>query len=358
MDTSVIREKEMQARPSRSTDHFFEMLSYYRELVLARMCELIPQNRYQRTLYGPMLEYPLREGKGFRPALCLAVCQANGGRIEEALDTAAALEMFHNAFLIHDDIEDYSDSRRGHPTLHQKYGVAIATNVGDGLNMLAMRTLLNNTRTLGLERALTLIFEVERMARESTEGQSIELDWVRFNRPDATVRDYLLMCQKKTCWYTCIAPMRTGALIAKVRPERLPAFVPFGFKVGAAFQIQDDVLNLTAEQALYGKEIGGDIAEGKRTVMVVHLLHNAPQVEARHVLAIYGKPREQKSADEIAFVLDAMHRHGSIDFARGLAHRLTISAARSFDERFNWMPASPYRRFLEEMIDYMIQRQL
>src|SRR4051794_1872724 len=100
---SGIQTKEEQERPERSTDHFFELLDHYRQLVLARICELVPQNRYRRTLYEPMLEYPLRQGKGFRPALHLAVCQACGGRVEEALDTAVALEMFHNAFLIHDD---------------------------------------------------------------------------------------------------------------------------------------------------------------------------------------------------------------------------------------------------------------
>src|SRR5262245_47754117 len=108
---SAIREKEELGRPQRSSKHFFDLLAYYRELVLERMCALVPKNRHERTLYGPMLEYPLREGKGFRPALCLAVCQACGGRLEEALDTAVALEMFHNAFLIHDDIEDQSESR-------------------------------------------------------------------------------------------------------------------------------------------------------------------------------------------------------------------------------------------------------
>jgi geranylgeranyl diphosphate synthase type II len=355
---SVIRTKEEQGRPQRSTDHFFELLHYYRQLVLARICELVPQNRYRNTLYGPMLEYPLREGKGFRPALCLAVCQACGGHVEEALDTAVALEMFHNAFLMHDDVEDCSEERRGQPTLHQKYGVAIAVNVGDALNMLAMRTLLGNTRSLGLERALTLIFEVDRMARESAEGQSIELDWVRFNRADTSVRDYLRMSQKKTCWYTCIAPMRTGALIAKVRNERLGAFIPFGLKIGAAFQIQDDVLNLTAEQSLYGKEIGGDIGEGKRTVMVVHLLREAEGNTAARIVDIYGRPRELKTPEDVAFVFDCMQRYGSIDFARDLARRLTLSAARTFARRFDWIPPSPYRRFLEEMIDYMIERKL
>jgi len=353
-----VRSKEDQGRPRRSTDHFFATLRQYRELVLAHMCELVPRNRYQRTLYGPMLEYPLREGKGFRPALCLAMCQACGGRLEEALDTAAALEMFHNAFLIHDDIEDESESRRGYPTLHAKYGVAIATNIGDGLNMLAMRTLLRNTETLGLERALTLIFEVERMARESTEGQSIELDWVRFNPSDVTVADYLRMSRKKTCWYTCIVPLRAGALIAGVRPADLRPLTSFGFRIGVAFQIQDDVLNLTAEEALYGKEIGGDIAEGKRTVIVVHLMENANKADRRRILDIYGRNRDQKTADEIRFVLACMHRYGSIAFAIQLAQRLTVSAARTFERNFRWIAPSPYRQFLEEMIDYMIERQL
>jgi geranylgeranyl diphosphate synthase type II len=353
-----VRLKEDQGRPRRSTDHFFAMLRQYRELVLERMCQLIPSNRYKRTLYGPMLEYPLREGKGFRPALCLAMCQACGGCLEEALDTAAALEMFHNAFLIHDDIEDASESRRGYPTLHSKYGVAIATNIGDGLNMLAMRTLLRNTQTLGLERALTLIFEVERMARESTEGQSIELDWVRFNTPDVTVFDYLRMSRKKTCWYTCIVPLRAGALIAGVLPTELGPMTSFGFRIGAAFQIQDDVLNLTAEEALYGKEIAGDIAEGKRTVMAVHLMEHAGESDRRRIIDIYHRGREAKASSDIHFVLDCMHRYGSIAFAIDLARRLTASAARSFHRRFGWIAPSPYRRFLEEMIDYMIERRL
>ncbi len=343
---------------SASTEHFFEMLAFYRDRVRERICELVPRQRYRRILYGPMLEYPLRDGKGFRPALCLAACQACGGRIEEALDTAAALELFHNAFLIHDDIEDASESRRGEPTLHAKYGVAIATNVGDGLNMLALRTMLGNTRTLGLERALTLIFEVERMARESTEGQAIELDWVRHNRGDLSVTDYLRMIRKKTCWYTCMAPLRCGALIAGVRPRELAPFTVFGFKIGAGFQIQDDILNLTAEEALYGKEIGGDIAEGKRTLMVLHLLRQAARDDRERVLALYATERAAKTEDDVTFVLDRMRRYGSIDYAAGIARRMALSAQRVFDERLAWLPPSPYRRFLQEMILYMIERPL
>ncbi|HHM04502.1 MAG TPA: polyprenyl synthetase family protein [Gammaproteobacteria bacterium] len=353
-----MKAKEKRARPKNATDHFFATLAYYRDLVLARIDRLVPKNRYQRTLYGPMLEYPLREGKGLRPALCLSMCQACGGRLEDGLDTAAALEMFHNAFLIHDDIEDHSEQRRGQPTLHAKYGVPIATNVGDGLNMLALRTLLHNVETLGPERALTIIRDVERMARESTEGQSIELDWVYSNTPDVRLRDYLLMCYKKTCWYTCIAPLRVGALIAKLHPRELSQFNAFGFKVGAAFQIQDDVLNLTAEEHLYGKEIGGDLAEGKRTLMVVHAMGSASAAGRRRLLAIYAKARSEKTQEELRFVYDTMQALGSIDFAIDVARRLTLRAKKIFDNRLRWIPPSPHRMFLQEMIEYMIERKL
>lgn len=355
---SRMRAKEAIARPAGSTEHFFATLAWYRELVLERIQELVPHNRYYGTLYGPMLEYPMREGKGFRPALCLSMCQACGGKLDHGVDTAAALEMFHNAFLIHDDVEDESESRRGYPTLHRKYGVPIATNVGDALNMLAMRTLLRNTETLGLERALTIIYEIERMARESTEGQSLELDWVHGSRRPVRVRDYFLMIYKKTCWYTCIAPMRVGMLIAGARRDDLDALVPLGFRIGAAFQIQDDVLNLDAEENLYGKEIGGDIAEGKRTLIAIHALQAADGRTRKRLAAIYAKPREAKTSDEIAWVLTAMRRQGSIDFSKDVARRLTLNAKKLFEERFSWLPPSPHRDFLWEMFQYMIDRKL
>ena len=355
---SRMRATEALARPPGSTEHLFATLSWYRELVLERIQELVPKNRYVRTLYGLMLEYPLREGKGFRPALCLSTCQACGGKLEDGLDTAAALEMFHNAFLIHDDVEDASESRRGYPTLHRKYGVPIATNVGDALNMLAMRTLLRNTETLGLERALTIIYEVERMARESTEGQSLELDWVHGSRSSVRIRDYFLMTYKKTCWYTCIAPMRVGALIAGVHRRDLSDFLPLGFRIGAAFQIQDDVLNLDAEERLYGKEIGGDIAEGKRTLIAIHALQTAEGSTRDRLSAIYAKPREAKTVEEIAWVLAAMRRQGSVAFAKDISRRLTLSAKRLFERRFDWLAPSPHRAFLEEMFQYMIDRKL
>lgn len=355
---ATMRAKEREARAPASHDEFFETLASYRDEVLAELRSLIPDNAYRSVLYDLMLEYPLREGKGFRPALCLAACQGCGGRLADAVTSAAALELFHNAFLIHDDLEDGSFSRRGSPTLHAEYGIGIAANVGDGMNVLALGTLLRNVELIGLEKALATIREVERMARESVEGQAIELDWIRFNRAGVSVRDYLVMCRKKTCWYTCIAPLRIGALIAGAPRAGLPLFNSFGFNVGAAFQIQDDILNLTAEERLYGKEIGGDIAEGKRTVMFVHAVGAARPRDRARLVRIYGKDRREKTDSDIEFVRARMDACGSIEFARALAHRLALRAERVFERDLRWIPASPHRRFLGQMIDYMITRRL
>jgi geranylgeranyl diphosphate synthase type II len=152
--------------------------------------------------------------------------------------------------------------------------------------------------------------------------------------------------------------MRVGALIAGVQRSDLNAFLPLGFRIGAAFQIQDDVLNLDAEERLYGKEIGGDIAEGKRTLIAIHALQAAAGRTRDRLAAIYAKPREAKTAEEIAWVLATMRRRGSIGFARDISLRLTLSAKKLFERRFDWLPRSPHRAFLEEMFQYMIERKL
>src|SRR5690349_19940215 len=106
-------------------------LAECRTQVLGEIQAIIPRNRYRSVLYDQMLEYPLRVGKGFRPALCIATCRALGGRLQDVLRSAAVLELYHNAFLIPDDADDGSLMRRGYPTLHNAYGLAVAVNVGD-----------------------------------------------------------------------------------------------------------------------------------------------------------------------------------------------------------------------------------
>ena len=181
-----------------------QILAEARREVLTEMERIFAERRC--TGYGPLYDmladYPHREGKGLRPAICFAACRAVGGQTEQAILSATALELFHNAFLIHDDVEDESEFRRGKLTMLRAKGAPIAINVGDATNVLAMEPLLGNTERLGVRKALLILRDIERMARESVEGQAIELGWIAERKFDLSDRDYVRMAYKKTCWYT------------------------------------------------------------------------------------------------------------------------------------------------------------
>ena len=232
----------------------------------------MPDTEPRQHLWDLVAEYPGRGGKAIRPALCLATTVAFGGELDEALPSAVALELLHNAFLVHDDIEDASLLRRGRPTLHAEHGVPLAINAGDALAVLAGAALRENRRRLGSRLASRIGDEFDLMARRTIEGQARELGWRRDVVCDLGPDDYLDLIMHKTCWYTTIHPLRVGALIGSLGRSDLDSLVRFGFYLGAAFQIRDDLLNLIGDEAKYGKESCGDLYEGKRTLMVIHLL--------------------------------------------------------------------------------------
>jgi geranylgeranyl diphosphate synthase type II len=327
-----------------------------RGLVLDEIKTIIPNNRYRPILYDLMLEYPLRLGKAFRPSLCIATCRALGGRIQDVLRSAAVLELYHNAFLIHDDVEDGSLMRRGYPTLHRDYGIPIAVNVGDGMNALCLDPLLDNMRALGMGKSLRILQIISRMARESVEGQALELDWVRRGVWNLRDRDYCLMSYKKTCWYTFIAPMQIGAIITDALPKQLNLLRKYATYIGVAFQIQDDVLNLAALEEKYGKEIGGDLWEGKRTLMLLHMMREANELEREQARAILEKPRESKTADDVSRLFDLIRHYGSIDYARNVAQMLAYKAIHILESAYSWIGSSIHRDFLLGMAEYVITR--
>src|SRR5436190_23453338 len=276
----------------------------------------------RRHLYDLVADYPSRGGRMLRPTLCIATARAFGAGREDALRTAVALELLHNAFLVHDDVEDESDERRGRPTLHALHGVPLAVNVGDALTLLGLRALIDNRARLGPRLTMLILEEAERMARETVEGQAVELGWRRDNVLDLGESDYLAMVLKKTCWYTTIWPSRVGALIGTRSDRDLDRFIRFGFFLGAAFQIQDDLLNLLGDPARYAKEIDGDIWEGKRTVMLIHLLAAASTEERAQLADFLACPRAGRRMDEVQWVRERMDAHGSIEYARQMAHGL------------------------------------
>lgn len=320
------------------------------------MARYLPDMEPRRYLYEPVADYPRRGGRAMRPSLCIATARAFGRPLEDALFTAVSIELFHNALLIHDDIEDESEMRRGKPTLHVLHGIPMAVNIGDMLMLLSLPPLFDNQQRLGKRVARRILEETLRTARESAEGQALELGWRRDNILDVTEADYLEMVLKKTCWLATIHPSQAGALIGAGAGIDLEPFIRFGFFLGAAFQIQDDVLNLLGDEAAYGKELGGDIYEGKRTLMLIHLLAEAGPEEQERVVEILRLPREQRTVEQVHWIRSRMDVHGSIEYAREVASGLAGAALQEFSTTYGALLPSRDKQFIEELVTWVIER--
>jgi len=383
--------------PEAATDRLSAYLGFCHEVVLEEIEGIVPPDHARSGgLYRLMLDYPLRGGKALRPALCIATCRAFEGSLDRVRPSAAVLELYHNAFLIHDDIEDGSEIRRQQETLHRLHGIPIAVHVGDGMLALALRPLLDNIRHIGLGPALRVLGCVADMVRESAEGQMLELAWIRDADWMPSDRDYIRMVHKKSAWYTFVAPVTIGAIVAGVDAATLGALRRFATALGVAFQIQDDVLNLVAGEA-YGKELGGDLWEGKHTLILAHALRHAPAAEREEALRILARPRpgadrpvlvetlaslealraagaiseeayarlapplvaaraREKSEADVARLRALIDAADSIDYARRAAQRRVRRAACILERTLSDLPRSPHRDFLEDLVEFVIHR--
>jgi geranylgeranyl diphosphate synthase, type II len=322
--------------------------------VVSRLLVGLPDGE-PASLYELVAEYPSRPAKGIRPALCLSVCRALGGDAARALDSAIAVELFHNAFLIHDDVQDESERRRGGPTLHAEHGVGVALNVGNMTNLLALRRLFENRWRLGADASWRIVQETELMMRHTLEGQALELGWIRDNACDLAESDYLRMCLKKTSWYTCLYPCRIGAIVAGAE-HATPELDRYGWFLGAAFQIQDDVLNLAGDEDAYGKEIGGDLREGKRTLMLIDVLRTLRGAERQRVVRFLALPRAERGEGDVAWLHERIVETGALDRASALARQLAAAARDRGEAALADVPDSAAREFLLALPAYVVER--
>ena len=307
-------------------------------------------------LYRMMRDYPQRKGKGLRPFFCVSTCKAFGGEESDCLLTAACIELFQNWILIHDDIEDSSELRRGEPTLHRKYDEGLAINAGDALHARMWGFLLRNRKLLGEERTLRILDEFSRMVNETTEGQHMELVWVVENKWGLNESDYLKMVTKKTAWYTVTSPCRLGAIVAGAGEGEMKKLLEFGTKLGMAFQIQDDALNLVGDAEKYGKETSDDILEGKRTLILLRLLEVAESGEREKVLKIMGKSRNRKTAEDVRYVISLMKKHGAIRYSQEKASHL-LGEALEVLGTVEWKGEKESVELLARVARYSVERQ-
>lgn len=334
-----------------------DRLASVHQAVRRAMLDSIPDGEPHQWLYKVARSYPSRPSKALRPALCLAAAGAFGGAAADVMPSAVAIELLHNAFLVHDDIVDGSLRRRGRPTLSAEYGTALALNAGDALAVLANRVLRHHVQQLDRELGDRLQGEFEVMALRTLEGQATELGWRHEDVRDLTPEHYLDLIMHKTCWYTSIHPLRVGALLGSQGGADLRPMVRFGFHLGAAFQIQDDLLNLEGDEGEYGKEIDGDLFEGKRTLPLIHLVAEAAGADRSIVDRFLGLDRSERTVEEVEEIRGLLDVYGSIAFARAYAQGIADTAVDAFEAAFAAAEPGPDVAFIRALIPYMLGRR-
>ncbi len=302
----------------------------------------------KRYLYGPLAQYSANAGKRHRPLICLLACEAVGGDPELARSSAAAIEHFHTAALIHDDIEDASQTRRGEPCLHIKEGDGLAINAGDLALSLVTGTVVDDP---ALEDAVKLrvLKELVDMTTRTIEGQALDIGWARDDRFDLTTEDYLLMANHKTAFYSGAVPLAVGAIVGGGSETQIATLRAFGMATGLAFQIQDDMLNLVGTREATKKDFRSDITEGKRTLIAVHALEHSEKRE-RLLALLSARTTDAAELDEAVTI---MREAGSVDFARTFASDLVGDAKQALIAE---LPRSGARDMLAAMADFFVER--
>ena len=259
-------------------DSFIERLSFERE----------PQE-----LYAPIRYTISQGGKRVRPVLFLMAYNLYKEDVDAALYPAVAMETYHNYTLIHDDVMDRAEMRRGMPTVCAKWGDIPAILSGDTMLVLAYE-FLSHVPSDKLPAMLSLFTET---AKEIGEGQQYDLDFE--HRDDVREEEYMNMIRLKTS-VLLAASLKMGAMLAGATPEDQECLYRFGEKMGLAFQLQDDLLDVYADQSLFGKKIGGDICCNKKTFLLITAMNNASPQQLDTMKAWMEK-KDFDPAEKIAY---------------------------------------------------------
>lgn len=304
-------------------------------------------NRY---LYEPVARFIGAGGKRIRPALCLLGAEAVGADPETCHPVAAAVELFQAAALIHDDIADKSELRRGVPCMHITEGTGLAINAGDSALVAVTASVLRDERYDPAMR-LRLLEEIVAMEEHTLEGQALDLGWARDGRWDISVEDYLAMARRKTAYYSAAVPLAMGAICGGGTNEQVEGLRSFGMDCGLAFQIQDDLLNLVGDAGKQGKDFRSDITEGKRTLVMVWALEHLDAPGREELVRILSSGTVDMA--DLSRAVELAEQAGAVDHARTFALELTERAKVELD-RIGI--AEEPRHVLRSMAEFFVSR--
>ncbi len=302
---------------------------------------------WEERLKNAMTHLPSAGGKRLRPALAMISADAvKKGEGKRALPFGITLEIIHNFTLVHDDIMDNDDLRRGVPTVHKVFDEATAINAGDAMFALAFNVLSRLDVDDSILREI--LDDVSGMVLGIAEGQQMDMDFEE--RMDIDPEEYLEMIEKKTA-LMFINAAKNGARIAGAPPSVYEKMAEYGKYMGLAFQIWDDFLDLTADEKTLGKPVGSDIRNGKKTLMVVYTLQRLEVPDRERFLNILGN--EKASDEEVSEAIELMKKVGAIQDAESLALEYADRAKRALGV----LHESEEKEALLDLVDYVIRRK-
>jgi len=299
-------------------------------------------------LYNAALHLVRAGGKRLRPAIVVAVTEALGEVAEKALPFAAAVELVHNFTLIHDDIMDRDEFRRGVPTVHKLWGEAMAITAGDLLFAKAFEV-LSDAETKGIPhnritRALRILAHASAVIAE---GQALDMMFEQLE--DVDIDDYFQMIYKKTgALFEASAVL--GGLVATDDESVLSSLSLYGRNLGIAFQIRDDILGVAGKEEELGKPVYSDIREGKKTLVIIYALSQLEGPEKEKLMSILGN--RQASRKELEEAANLIRKSGAIDYAEKIAREYADRAISALDV----LPDSEAKKILRDLAEFAATR--
>lgn len=322
MKKEILKDYSTRAK---NADNFYDYLEEFRDDVINFIIDNIKISNnpdLNKYLYYPFLDFCRNGGKCHRALICIAACAIFSDDISKTLKSAISIEIFQNAALIHDDISDNSIIRRGKPTLHTIVGKGQAINIGDfALNFT--NDLILNDENLQIEEKLNVLNYLNMMKKNTIEGQSLDIGYSSANLDSIDEIKYLDLATRKTAYYSCAYPLLIGAYLGGAKPSDMDCLFEFGKKVGLAFQIQDDILNLE-ETSSEKKDLYSDIREGKLTLILVDAINQANIEDKDTIVKIYNSTT--KTDSDIELILQLFDQYNSISYAKQFANNLIEEA--------------------------------
>ena len=287
-------------------------------------------------------------GKMLRPTLTLLSCQAVGGKESDAIKSAAAIELIHTFSLIHDDIMDEDDIRRGKPAVHKLWGEPVAILAGDTLFSKAFQLVISAKDDVGSSQYVNdTLATVADACVNICEGQASDMGFE--GNFDVAEDEYLEMIFKKTAALLATST-KAGAIMGRASPEEVDMLYDYGRLIGLAFQIRDDYLDLTSDEESLGKPVGSDIVEGKMTLIVVNALEKASPEDKAKLIEILEN--EDSNQDDVDGALKIFEKYGSLEYSNNLAKEYVKKAKELLDSLHD----SEHKQALNLIADYVLSR--